>query len=146
MRVQAQLADFLGDRWREADVTVEVFSILPFAVVCVAVETSDDEGFDPRTINYFLLIGPALLDNNGQLPIVLLAWGQDMNYSTLTSWDGYWMDSPESSRDEIQVPGDLLSDALLNGDADGVLNALLGAVGVPLLIRNPEPDRSRPFK
>lgn len=131
MEVEVQLRDFLGDRWRSTDAQAEVFTLLPHAVVSLAVETFDGEGYDTPTMDYYLIIGPRY---ENQFPVTMLVWIPDVSYSVIAEWDGHGIGALDDEDDNS--PGDLLSDALFQ-DGDAVLTALIGTTGGPLSIRKP---------
>jgi hypothetical protein len=131
MEVEVQLRDFLDDRWRSTDARAEVFALLPHAVVSLAVETFDGEGYDPPIIDYYLIIGPKYEE---QFPVTMLVSIPDVSYSVIAEWDGY--DIGTQKNEDDNSPGDILSDALFQ-DGDAVLSALIGTSGGSLSIRKP---------
>lgn len=131
--VEARSGEYLGPRWRQTEVEAEVSQLGPFALVSLDLEAFDDEpSYLVFGLQYFLRIGPPHQDRWTIEAFVEVPDG--MGFSKLGAWDSYDYELRASWRHDDE-PGDMLNNAVYEGDADALLESLQGMGGTLVELR-----------
>ncbi len=122
---------FQDERWRKADITSDILTDLPMAIVSLLIEAYEDDSRDSEYIVYYLIIGPP---EQGRLPIRMGVKHPDEGwFIEVAGFDAYELRSIEDG-DEYEV-GDAISNALSDQDGEALVSALTETKGDWLMIR-----------